>query len=696
MRWIGHICQPVYGPDGGYLGQRASNRDITKRVQMEEALRHSRALLQSVLDYSPTAIYVKDTEGRFLLVNHLTAALMGLEREAIVGKTGADLFPGEDRQETLRTWRETEQQVLSTHQVVEYELSVTQAGQPVTYLTILFPIFGIDGDIYAIGGITTDITRRKQTEEALRQSEWRYRTISELVSDFVYVYQVNPDGSLTPELMTDFSTRITNLSSEEMMQDWLRFIHPDDAAFMQRNHERLLANEPITSEFRILDSSGSVCWLQSQAQPEWDEEQQRVVRIYGAAHDVTERKRAEHALTAAYDSMADLNDHLSRSRDLMRTLFDGLNDGLVLLDGTGIVQTINRTLAHWLNSLPEQLVGHHWLALCESVEPSFPGNVLLHTLHSQRAHRRRERATRSTGEVRILDMQTLPLFDPDQTVDLIVIHAIDVTEQLEFEELAIQHEKYAASSTLVATVAHEVNSPLQAIQNFLYLANHASEEKRNTYLQLVSEEIDRISSIVSQLLDIYRTEHNALQPVDITVLISRVLLLTGSMLAKNHIQVERQLDPDTPLTLGRPDQLTQVILNLVINAIDAMADGGSLRLHTGRLPDGISANGTSGSAPQTPPALDGTLVFEISDTGSGMSREVQARIFDSFFTTKSHGTGLGLAISRKIIGQHNGTITIRSSPGAGSTFAITLPVYVQPLEQRQAPADTTSSTEGEA
>ncbi len=631
-------------------------RDITGRKQAEAHVRYHANLLDSVSE----AIFSIDNTFTIRSWNRAAATIYGWTAEEVLGKRLQEI--GLTMLVTNRSEIMALDRLLEHGQWRGEGVQRRKDGTVIDILITISPLKNSLGQPVGAVAVHRDITEQKQAEKALRESETRYRIISELVSDFVYVYDVEPDGSMTQEWMTNSATRITGFSFAEMMGDWRQFIHPDDLHIVIQSYEQLLANQAIAIEFRAITHDGKTCWLQSHSQPIWDAGRQRVTRLYGAARDITERKMAEEELTGAYAVLADLNSRLAQSRDLLRTLFDGLEDGLVLLDGEGVVQTINRALAASLNSDPDAVVGQPWLTICEQASPAFPGHVVLYTLHTQREYRRRERLTRANGQVRILDMHTLPLLNAAGQVVQVIVHIVDITERLEFEELALQHETFVASGKLAATIAHEVNTPLQAIQNFLYLAQHADDTKRESYLSLVSDEIDRIGSIMSQLLDLYRSENPTnVDTIDINGLIQRVLLLTSGTLSKHRITVERHLLPDLPTLAGRTDQLIQVLLNLIMNAVDAMADGGTLRLTTA-IPDT--------DIPQ--------VVIEVSDTGSGISDKVRARIFEAFFTTKSHGTGLGLAIIRKIIEQHHGTITVDSVPGSGSTFTITLPMQNEP------------------
>jgi signal transduction histidine kinase len=253
----------------------------------------------------------------------------------------------------------------------------------------------------------------------------------------------------------------------------------------------------------------------------------------------------------------------------------------------------------------------------------------------------------------------MPLLGDEQQVDYVILHTSDVTESLQLEALMIDNERFKASGELAATVAHEINSPLQSIRNALYLVSEAADSaERDTYLDLVREEIERVSTIVSQLLDLFRPDTSTVTRFDLNALINRVLLLTSSTLTRQRIVLTTELAADLPAIHGRADRLTQTLINLIINARDAMPDGGTLTICT--------------AAAETPPP--GAVLLHVRDTGTGISPDIQSRIFDSFFTTKTHGTGLGLAICRRIVEQHGGTISLHSTPGQGSTFTISLPL----------------------
>jgi len=219
----------------------------------------------------------------------------------------------------------------------------------------------------------------------------------------------------------------------------------------------------------------------------------------------------------------------------------------------------------------------------------------------------------------------------------------------------VRTEKLAALGRLAAGIAHEVNNPLQPILNCLEVAIEDVEHDHKIdaeVLRVAEREVVRIKSIVTRLLDFARPSTADKVALDLHGLIDEILVLTKKQLEHMHIDLELQLESSLPL-IGNPNQIKQVLLNVVLNAMQAMPNGGRLRIATYNNEDGV--------------------VTEVSDTGVGMSEETIAQIFEPFYSTKDDGTGLGLAVSYGIIQGHGGEIHIESEIGRGSRFVIWLP-----------------------
>ena len=222
----------------------------------------------------------------------------------------------------------------------------------------------------------------------------------------------------------------------------------------------------------------------------------------------------------------------------------------------------------------------------------------------------------------------------------------------------IYREKMVALGQIAAGVAHEVNNPLTTISGWIQIMLSQADEndKRQAPLRLISQETSRIANIIHHLLTFGRRTPSQEELVDVNNLLSDVLALVGYQMRSDDIEIISDLRRDLPCVTGDANQLKQVFLNIIVNARQAMPDGGVLTMRT-----------RVGS--------DGGVETSLSDTGCGMSTEVAQRVFDPFYTTKGDtgGSGIGLFLCRNIVKDHGGTLTVSSRPGEGSTFIITLP-----------------------
>jgi signal transduction histidine kinase/DNA-binding response OmpR family regulator len=222
----------------------------------------------------------------------------------------------------------------------------------------------------------------------------------------------------------------------------------------------------------------------------------------------------------------------------------------------------------------------------------------------------------------------------------------------------IQAEKMAAVGRLTASLAHEINNPLQAVQNSLHLAAHQglSDGKRQNFLDMAQNEVNRLVQIVRRMLDFYRPS-SATQSLNLNRPVEDALAIARKRIEQSHVQVEAKLASDLPPIQGTSNQLTQVFLNIVINAIEAMPDGGKLWV------------GTTYNRKQH------QVIAAFRDSGPGIAPEIRQHLFEPFHTSKATGTGLGLAISYSIIERHSGTIAVENVPDGGTAFIVRLPEH---------------------
>jgi two-component system NtrC family sensor kinase len=221
----------------------------------------------------------------------------------------------------------------------------------------------------------------------------------------------------------------------------------------------------------------------------------------------------------------------------------------------------------------------------------------------------------------------------------------------------VQSEKLAAMGRLAASLAHEINNPLQTIHNGLrvMLSFSMSPDEQQEYLVMIDEEVNRLRDLVTRTLDFARRPTQAMKPTDLNMLLQKVLALVSKYLQHHNITLQCDLAPDLPSVLTTSNEISQVFLNLLLNAAEAMAEGGSLRISTHVVDDD-------------------RIAINFADTGCGIAPEHLDHVFEPFFSTKEKGTGLGLAVSYNIVKRHNGEIIVQSAREEGTTFTVLLPI----------------------
>lgn len=396
----------------------------------------------------------------------------------------------------------------------------------------------------------------------------------------------------------------------------------------------------------------------------------------------------------------DLDELLRRAADLVRQTFDYYQVSVLLLDAPA-GEIVLRASAHASGRRPYQgyrlKIGQQGISswVAASGQPLLVGDVEREPRYysvPELADTRSELAVPILGPaglVGVLDVQSAEREAFDEA-DLTMLQtfaghlavAVEnarlyaeqkqlLREREQAQAQLVQSEKMTALGRLTAELAHEINNPLQAVLGCLTLASEGllvagdlQREPLERYLGLAGTEIERIAGIVGRMRDFYRPAHGERQSVDVHALLEAVLALTHQQLEHAGVAVERAWADQLPEIRATPDHLKQVFLNLVLNAVDAMPQGGALVIRTSL--GGLRRPG----APEPVPAVR----VEFADTGGGIPPEIVARVFEPFFTTRAQGTGLGLSVSYGIVQAHGGQLAASSQLGVGTTFSVLLPV----------------------
>ncbi|GJK84292.1 two-component system sensor histidine kinase AtoS [Citrobacter amalonaticus] len=347
---------------------------------------------------------------------------------------------------------------------------------------------------------------------------------------------------------------------------------------------------------------------------------------------------------------------LRETKTLNDLIIENAADGVIAIDRQGDVTTMNPAAEMITGYTLNELVGRPYATLFS--DPHFASPVL-DTLAHGTEHLAQEVSFPARDRTIELSVTTSRIHNPNgELIGALVIFS-DLTARKETQRRLAQTERLATLGELMAGVAHEVRNPLTAIRGYVQIIRQqTSLPVHQEYLSVVLKEIDSINKVIQQLLDFSRPRQSQWQQVLLNSLIEETLILVQTSGVQARITFNFEQDTGLPAIVADRELLKQVILNLLINAVQAINARGEIRIRTWQY-----------SATQQAVAIE--------DNGGGIDIALQKKIFDPFFTTKASGTGLGLALSQRIINAHQGDIHVASMPGCGATFTLILPINPQ-------------------
>jgi len=499
-----------------------------------------------------------------------------------------------------------------------------------------------------------DISERKQAEESLRESEERMSLAANAAGLALWMWDVSCDEVwLTPEGRTLFGwTKSEPINFER----FIRSLHPDDQEATREAVRRSLeGGEDYRAEYRVALSEGTTRWFVARGRVEFDRNH-KPVRMRGIAIDITERKRAEEALKQSENQVRLFVEHTPASVAMFdREMRYILTSRRWLKDyNLGEQSIIGRSHYEVFPEIPERWKEIHRRCLAGAVETC-----------------EQDPFPRLDGTVDWVRWEVRPWYVARGEIGGIIMFTEVITDRKRTEsELQLQREELAhltrvsAMGELAASLAHELNQPLtailsnaQAAQRFLS-ANVADLSEVREILTDIVQDNSRASEVIRRMRALVKKEELEFAPLDLPTLIQDIVLMVRSDAILHNTDVLFELDPGLPMVRGDKVQLQQVMLNLLLNAFDAMKDCPARERQ-------VVVQGE----------LDGGAVrVAVRDRGIGLNGDKLDKIFQSFYTTKRDGLGMGLSISRSIIEAHGGRLWAENNPDRGATFYFTLPI----------------------
>jgi PAS domain S-box-containing protein len=350
---------------------------------------------------------------------------------------------------------------------------------------------------------------------------------------------------------------------------------------------------------------------------------------------------------------------LRASQARFQAVFEGAAIGIALVDRRGRILNSNPALQHMLGYQEDELQGMVFSKLAHPDHAKDDAHLYEELIAGERTHYRLEgRYVRKDGQPIDVNL-AVSLVQPAKARPRFAIVLVeDVTERKEAQAALIESEKLALTGKMAASLAHEVNNPLQSVIGCLSLAEEdmAQGEDASQYIGIALEELERAAGLIARMRDLNRPLGTGeREPTDVNALLERVLALTRKRCQEGYVEVAWKRGADLPRPALLASRMQQVFLNLVLNAVDAMPDGGTLEVRTERTvePQGVE--------------------IHFGDSGVGIPADHLPQLFKAFHTTKDTGVGLGLYVSQRIVDDHGGRIDVQSVEGEGTTFSVWLP-----------------------
>jgi PAS domain S-box-containing protein len=612
--------------------------------------------LLALADLLPVMTAYYDRHGRVQFINKLFADWLGLPRHEIVGKTMAEVIGEQawlDRKPMMEAALGGERQFFVA------ELNHPQRGTLVAQSEYV-PWTRPGGEVIGFVAVVKDVTEQRVAERALKESEARFRRIANQAPVLMWVTRLDR----TRDFVNDAYMEYLGTEDREVARtyDWRDGIHPDD---VERITAESIAGEaslkPFTLEGRFRRGDGTYRWLRSTSSPRFGPDGEHIGFI-GAATDITLAKEAELELTELVERRTR---ELTLSEARFRAVFDTVLEVLVLMEPDGTIVELNRKEAPWRAQNPREAVGRKiWDAPTLNLYPQHKALMkkAVKAAASGEFFSQEVRMERDGASTAYLDVSVQPVRGPDGKVIYLLFEARDITELKAAQEQLRQSQKMEALGQLTGGIAHDFNNLLTVVVGGLdIISKRAEEAKLKRYAENALAAAERGARLTAQLLAFSRVQRLEVRPTFVAPLIQNMRPLLRNVLGPG-ITKEFALDEELMPVLADPTQLEVAILNLAINARDAMPDGGVLTFSTEKLTIAGEADLDDGDYIQ----------LTISDTGSGMPPEVVERAFEPFFTTKEvgKGTGLGLSMVYGMALQSGGAARIESRLGEGTAVKL--------------------------
>jgi PAS domain S-box-containing protein len=646
--YLNYSFHPIY-ENGTIAGLFGHLHDVTGEVLATRRLEESEARSSRILRSIGDAVIVMDAETRITHMNPIAETLTGWSEREATGLPLSAVFRivNEGTRQTAENPAEKVRALGTGVGLANHTILIARDGQEAAIDDSGAPILDDEGKLIGIVLVFRNIEDKRAAERERERIAEQLTQVMEATTDAIV-------GVSRSWRLTYLNPRAKQLYASDReilgLTLWEAFPEAADQGSPYAVHFNRAMREGIASVFEGEYPAPLNLRLRIEVFPARD-------GIVIFSRDISQEEADREALRHK-------SEETERQRAEIETLYRTAPIGLALFDTKDFrYLRLNDRQAEFFGLKPEQIVGRTLTEMApieglrelfEQVRDGKP--VINYPLEGT--------LVTNPAEHRYWTVSYFPVIGPDGTIQAITAASLEVTQQKKIEKALVQSEKLAVAGRMAASIAHEINNPLESVTNLVYLANNSddlAESKR--YTEMAARELRRVAAITSQTLRFHK-QLTSPQEVRAKNLIDNVLSLYEGRIANSAVQVEERRRALTTVRCFE-GEIRQVLSNLVSNALDAMhGSGGRLLLRSRDATD----RKTGGKG----------VVITVADTGVGIPRSSVARIFDAFYTTKDlGGTGLGLWVSREIVARHGGMLRVRSAQGDrrhGTVFALFLPV----------------------
>ena len=611
-------------------------QDITERKQAELALARSQKFLDAVIEAIPQPLFVKDSRHRWVLFNQHFCEMMGHAREALTGRSDADIYPLDVVE---RFWAEDDE-ALRIDQPLFFETQVTRPDGGTRWLLKSKRRVDLDDESYIVG-IATDVTRMKEIQAALTESEESHRLLAENSSDMIS--RMTPAGVLT--YVSPASQIALGYSPEAMVgRSIAEFIHPDDREDAFALYSEVVRQNVVNvATCRLKRGDGAWTWVETSFSAMRDAGSERTVQVIGVSRNVDERVRASEALNRFKHALDNTVDMIFMF-DSETLRFNYVN--------RGAVDTLGYSEQRLLGMLPWEVRGNITQAeYRQAIQPFLRGEI--QSRQFETVHRCAD------GTVIPVDVSMQLIRQAGDEHGLFISLTRSAVERKKIERM---------KNEFVSTVSHELRTPLTSIRGSLGLIAGGAvgelPEQARKLVAIAHNNSERLVRLINDILDMDKIESGKMrfemQPHRIRPLLEQAVEANRAYGEQLGVQFQIQAAAPDAVVLLDSDRFMQVMANLLSNAAKFSPSGGTVEI-------GVEQR-------------NGAVRICVSDHGAGIPEEFRSKIFGKFSQADASdnrqkgGTGLGLSIVRAIMEKHNGQVGFESQVGSGTTFHVSFPV----------------------